>query len=315
MAWYRRSLLVIGICALTVALVVPVALASPVAGTSAYRYTRQLSTMSRIAGAASEISAAGMVEGWLDTAGYSAELQPFTYVSGGKKRYSQNVVASLPGSGEGPRPLVIIGAHYDSVVAGNGADDNASGVGCLVEIAEAAAAFSRDYDLVVVAFGAEEAGLRGSAYYVSTMSEADKARIVAMVNFDSLAAGDICYIHAGFNEKTGPRDEMLEIIDELGLPIETQPGLNAHYPAGLTPDGFSDYTAFNRAGIPIVAFEATNWEIGDLDGYRETVKYGSFWHTGKDKLKTIEQRYPGRTLAHLAAYTTLVEAYLVDPKP
>ena len=47
----------------------------------------------------------------------------------------------------------------------------------------------------------------------------------------------------------------------------------------------------------------------------ETEKYGSFWHTGKDKLNTIEQRYPGRPLAHLAAYTELVETYLEDPTP
>ena len=134
-----------------------------------------------------------------------------------------------------------------------------------------------------------------------------------MVNFDSLAVGDKNYIHAGFNELTEPRDDMLEIIGDLGLPIETQPGLNPHYPAGLTPNGFSDYTAFNVAGVPIVAFESTNWEIGDLDGYQETEKYGSFWHTGKDKLNTIEQRYPGRPLAHLAAYTTLLETWLEDP--
>ena len=110
-----------------------------------------------------------------------------------------------------------MGAHYDSVVAGNGADDNASGVGAMMEIAEEVAAYDRDYDVVFIAFGAEEVGLKGSAYYVGQMSQADKDRAVAMINFDSLAVGDIMYIHAGFNEKTGPRDAMLEIIDDLDL--------------------------------------------------------------------------------------------------
>ncbi len=108
---------------------------------------------------------------------------------------------------------------------------------------------------------------------------------------------------------------MLQIIDDKGLPIAMQPGLNAHYPAGLTPNGFSDYTAFNVAGIPIVAFESTNWEIGDLDGYMQTERFGSFWHTGKDKLNTIEQRFPGRPLERLSAYVTLVEEYLEEPTP
>jgi len=299
---------------LSISIAAPSAVAEPVPGAAAYDYTEQLSVMGRMAGTTAEIGSAGMIEDWLEDAGYSADMQPFTYTSGGKTGYSQNVVATLPATaGEGPHPLVIVGAHYDSVTAGNGADDNASGVGCMMEIAETAATYDRDYDVAFVAFGAEEVGLKGSAYYVSQMSQADKDRTVAMVNFDSLIAGDVMYIHAGFNEKTEPRDAMLEIVDDLDLAIEIQPGLNEHYPAGLTPDGFSDYTAFNRADIPIVAFEATNWEIGDLDGYVQTEKYGSFWHTGKDKLNTIEQRFPGRPLAHLAAYTTLVEAYLEDP--
>jgi len=304
---------------LLVALVCAMAIATPALalapGESAYMHMERLSAMSRMAGSAAELASAGMIEDAFEDAGYSVDIQPFTYTSGGKTGYSQNVVASLPGTGAEPRPLVIVGAHYDSVTAGDGADDNASGTGCIVEIAEDIASYERDYDVVFVAFGAEEVGLKGSNYYVSQMSAADTSRTVAMVNFDSLAVGDKNYIHAGFNELTGPRDDMLEIIGDLDLPIETQPGLNEHYPAGLTPNGFSDYTAFNRAGMPIVAFESTNWEIGDLDGYVQTEKYGSFWHTGKDKLNTIEQRYPGRPLAHLAAYTTLLETWLEDPTP
>jgi len=302
---------------LLVALVCAMAIATPALalapGESAYMHTKMLSAVSRMAGSAAELASAGMIEDCFEDAGYSADLQPFSYTSSRKTGYSQNVVATLPGAGPSPRPLVIVGAHYDSVTAGNGADDNASGVGCIIEIAEDIASYERDYDIVFVAFGAEEAGLKGSFYYVEQMSAADKDRCIAMVNFDSLAAGDKNYIHAGFNELTGPRDEMLEVIGEMGLPIETQPGLNPDYPAGLTPDWFSDYTAFNQVGIPIVAFESTNWEIGDLEGYVQTEKYGSFWHTGKDKLNTIEQRYPGRPLAHLAAYTTLLEEWLEDP--
>jgi len=210
---------------------------------------------------------------------------------------------------------VILGAHYDSVTPGDGADDNASGVAVLLEIAERLDAATQDFDVAFVAFGAEEVGLRGSAYYERQMSDADTSRTVAMINFDSLIAGDKLYIHAGANELAGPRDAMLAIIEDFGLPIEMQPGLNEHYPAGFTPDGFSDYTAFNRAGIPIVAFESTNWEIGDLDGYQQTEKYGSFWHTGKDKLKTIEQRFPGRPMVRLEAYVMLVSEYLATLAP
>jgi len=130
-----------------------------------------------------------------------------------------------------------------------------------------------------------------------------------------LIVGDKLYIHAGEDGQTGPRDEMLRLIRLHKLPIEMQPGLHPDYPAGLTPDGFSDYTAFRQAGLPIVAFESTNWEIGDLDGYEQTEEYGSFWHTPQDNLETIEELLPGRPMVRLAAYTKLVFEYLKHINP
>ena len=175
--------------------------------------------------------------------------------------------------------------------------------------------FKIDYDVVFIAFGAEEAGLRGSSYYVSQMSQADKDRAIAMINFDSLIVGDKLYIHAGANGKTWARDAMLRLIRLRKLPIEIQPGLHPDYPAGFTPDGFSDYTAFNQAGIPVVAFESTNWEIGDLDGYEQTEEYGSFWHTANDTLATIEELYPERPMVRLRSFTKLTFEFLKHLNP
>jgi hypothetical protein len=312
----RKALALVVAVLVFSAVMAPAAWAVPAVGEHAYSYVQQLEVQSRVAGTQSERDAATKMKGWFEAAGYSAWFQPFTYV-GGKSTYpSQNVVAFKRATKRtGKVPLVIVGAHYDSVIAGTGADDNASGAAVMLEVAEMVARYQRDYDVAFVAFGAEEAGLEGSAFYASQMPKADKDRTIAMINFDSLIAGDKLYIHSGFNRKTAPRDAMLTIIDDLNLPIEMQPGLNEHYPAGFTPDGFSDYTAFNQAGIPVVAFESTNWEIGDLDGYMQTEKYGSFWHTGKDTLATIEQRYPGRPMERLSAYTMLVSQYLADPTP
>ena len=111
---------------------------------------------------------------------------------------------------------------------------------------------------------------------------------------------------------------MLRLIRLNKLPIEIQPGLNPDYPAGLTPDWFSDYTAFNQAGIPIVAFESTNWEIPpDYDGYVQTECCGSFWHNHEhsDTLETIEELFPGRPMIRLNAYTTLVFEFLKHLNP
>jgi hypothetical protein len=297
-------------------------------GAKAYWYVDQLSRVTnadgsytgllRQAGTASEVAAADKVAAWFGDAGYQPTMQPFAYVRSGRTYDSQNVVAwraaDLKRKGE-PTPLVIVGAHYDAVTRGQGADDNASGVGVMLEVAERLAHHKIDYDIVFVAFGAEEVGLRGSAYFASQLSQADKDRAIVMVNFDSLLVGDKLYIHAGANGKTWARDAMLRLIRLRDLPIETQPGLNPHYPAGLTPNGFSDYTAFNQAGIPVVAFEATNWEIDDLDGYTQTEEYGSFWHTSWDTLAKIEELYPERPMMRLHAFTTVTFEFLKHLNP
>jgi Zn-dependent M28 family amino/carboxypeptidase len=287
-------------------------------GAQAYARIEALTAAPRTAGTASELAAAEMVKAWFEGSGYSVAFQPFSYVRRGTTYNSQNVVAFSPAAKKpkaGPTPLVIIGAHYDASTAGRGADDNASGVAVMLEVAERIKKYRREYDVVFIAFGAEEVGLRGSNYYVSQMSDADVDRTIAMINFDSLIVGDKLYIHAGANEKAWARDEMLRLIRLHKLPIEMQPGLNPDYPAGFTPDGFSDYTAFNEAGIPIVAFESTNWEIGDLDGYEQTEAYGSFWHTTNDDLAVIEELLPGRPMVRLEAYTRLVFEFLKHLNP
>jgi Zn-dependent M28 family amino/carboxypeptidase len=328
-------LLLLAALLLTLAVVAPLAAANnkPLApnavGAKAYWYIDQLTRVTdddgtyiplqRKAGTPSEVAAADKVAAWFGEAGYQAVMQPFTYANGSGTTYSsQNVVAwrsaDLKRKGR-PTPLVIVGAHYDASTRGEGADDNASGVGVMLEVAERLAHYKIDYDIVFVAFGAEEVGLKGSAYFASQLAATDVERSIAMINFDSLIVGDKLYIHAGANEKTWARDAMLRLIRLRKLPIEMQPGLNPHYPAGLTPDGFSDYTAFNQAGIPVVAFESTNWELDDLDGYTQTEEWGSFWHTSKDTLQKIEELYPGRPMVRLHAYTTVTFEFLKHLNP
>ncbi len=322
------ALIVLAAALLTVSALAPAAIAKKALlptemGAKAYSYIDALTRIQnedgsytkllRVASTQGEIDAAAKVKSWFEAAGYPAEYQYFTYVRQGQTRESQNVVAFRPADKKakrGPAPLVIVGAHYDAVMAGAGADDNASGVGVMLEVAERLAKYKLRYDIVFVAFGAEEVGLRGSNYFVAQMDPADVERAAVMINFDSLIVGDKLYIHAGSNEKTWARDAMLELIDRHALPIEMQPGLNLAYPAGLTPNGFSDYTAFNRAGIPIVAFESTNWELDDMDGYTQTELHGSFWHTPNDTLETIEKLFPGRPMERLHAYTKVTFEFL-----
>ncbi|BBD58483.1 peptidases M20 and M28 [Nostoc sp. HK-01] len=68
-------------------------------------------------------------------------------------------------------PPILIGAHYDAVPGTPGADDNATGVAVLLELARKFAAEPAKYPLRLVAFDMEEYGLLGSTEYASLLHQ------------------------------------------------------------------------------------------------------------------------------------------------
>jgi aminopeptidase YwaD len=100
---------------------------------------------------------------------------------------SNNVVARLPGV---VAETIVLGAHYDSVSEGPGANDNASGTATVLELARVLQTAGLPYTIEVVLFGAEEIGLVGSRHYVGSLGPPQRERIVAMLNFDMVGVGE-----------------------------------------------------------------------------------------------------------------------------
>jgi alkaline phosphatase isozyme conversion protein len=265
------------------------------AAMDAYDYMAALSDDigSRVAGRSGEQKAGQYIVSELTAFGYAPQTLPFSFTSGGSTLTSANIVAVKPGTDAAGKQIVI-GAHYDSVAVGRGAFDNGSGIGLLLALAQQLYAQPTPYTLVFVAFGAEEAGLKGSSRYVSAqMTAEEKADTVLMINFDSVATGDQLYCYSGSGTNAWPQLRLRALARHMGATILTNPGLNADYPYGTTGD-WSDHVAFRKAGMPYLYFEATNWLIGDKDGYQNTTKDKEIWHSPKDTISYIEQRYPGR---------------------
>ena len=101
---------------------------------------------------------------------------------------SRNVIADIPSSISTDR-TVIIGAHYDTLISAEGANDNASGVATVLTIAEHIWGHAYPFDVRVVLFGAEEDGLLGSNHYVDNMSPDEIDNTIAMLNFDGVGIG------------------------------------------------------------------------------------------------------------------------------
>jgi len=277
-------------------------------GSMAYEHTKYLSEEigSRVYGTTGEAAAKEYIVEQFEQMGYVTSVQPFSFTKRGKEFSSANVMAYKPGKSS---KQVIVGAHYDSAAAGKGTDDNASGVGVMLEVAEVLKNVSTPYSIVFIAFGAEEGGLNGSNYYANQMTADQIKNTVGMINLDSLAVGDKMYVHGSADEAGFIRDQALKIAEKKKLDIGTNPGLNPDYPAGTTGD-WSDHAPFNKLGIPFAYFESTNWEIGDLDGYEQTEEYGGVWHTNNDTLSFIEKAYPGRIEERLSSYSQVLTELL-----
>lgn len=130
---------------------------------------------------------------------------------------------------------VVVGAHLDTVEVSPGANDNASGVAAALEAARLLAGVPLELPLEVVAFGAEERGLLGSAHYVRRRG----GQTGAMVNLDMVGLGAL---RAGNGSGDGP---LVEAAERAAV------GLGTALPRFRLPGG-SDHASFERAGIPAV---------------------------------------------------------------
>jgi Zn-dependent M28 family amino/carboxypeptidase len=284
------------------------------AGEIAYAHVEALSEQigQRLTGTEKEAEAAQYILLEFERLGYVTELHPFSVTVKGRVINSANVVAVKPGSSS---KEIIVGAHYDSVDTGKGADDNASGVAVILEVAERLRAQDTAYTIRFILFGAEEVGLQGSKYYVSRMTEDEIQNTIAMINLDSVTAGDIAYIYGDEGEKGAIRDWALAFAKDHNLELQTQTGENPEYPAGTTGD-WSDHAPFKNAGIQYAYFESTNWVLGDKDGYTQVdLKYGvdgEIWHTEYDTLEYINETFPGRMQERLSLFVTVLEAILTE---
>ncbi|WP_369301934.1 autotransporter domain-containing protein [Pseudomonas sp. N2-5-1-1] len=284
----------------------PLALAISVVGsllsthTQAYDYGQHANTTleklindypGRYRGTANFAGAADWMQSQMGSA-YSLSRQNFTWNNG--TRASQNVVAYAAGT---TAQYVVIGAHFDTYFGRptlQGLDDNGSGASVLTEVAKNLGGLQLENGLQIVGFGAEEEGLRGSRAFVDSLSASQRANMLAMINLDSLITGDMMYAHAGQNSAANPalaslREHTFQIAKELNIPLFTNPGLDPQYPKGT--GCCSDGEPFEPLNIPILYIEATNWELGDLDGYTQTnnpkIPGGSTWHDPAEDNKAV----------------------------
>ncbi|MFE0023159.1 M28 family peptidase [Amycolatopsis sp. NPDC059021] len=180
-------------------------------------------------------ASADYVKAKLDAAGFQTRLQAFTH----NGATGWNVIADWPGGN--PNEVVFLGAHLDSVPAGAGVNDNASGSAAALETA---LAVSRAKPVLRKSlrfgwWGAEELGLIGSRYYTTSLPAAERTKIKNYLNFDMVGAkGTTSW--GVYNDNAAMR-QMFETYFR-GKGIATRP---------MDVGGRSDHASFKNIGVPV----------------------------------------------------------------
>jgi aminopeptidase YwaD len=166
-----------------------------------------------------------------------------------KQTTSQNLVAEIRGH-RPELPLVLLGAHHDTQCNNTGADDNASGVVALLELASLLIATRPLRTIRLVSFGAEEQLSVGSARYAAAHRKA-LVTIGVVLNLDSVSSplGHHWILRAGVKDFG---DWLRRGLSKAGLETVEK----------AAPMPFADHFPFSVFGIPSVTFMRPNMDSG-----------------------------------------------------
>jgi len=184
--------------------------------------------------------------------GYHVDRQPVPVPAGNSwgidvpAGTSYNVIAD-PAGFDPQQPHVVVGAHLDTVPQAPGAEDNASGVGSVLELARLVSLEQPAVPVRFIAFGAEEPRGEGdslhhfgSQLYVRDMGRAQREALGAMVSLDRVGTrGPDVPLCSGTGGATDTRDALARAARQLDIGVD------------LCDDNTtSDHWSFTKAGLP-----------------------------------------------------------------
>lgn len=189
-------------------------------------------------------------------------LGALTALSPGARVVGYNLIGVIPGSDPGLRDqIVVIAAHYDHLGIGkpvkgdsiyNGADDDASGITAVLEIARSLANNPPRRTVVFIATNGEEQGILGTRWYVAH-PKFPLAKMVAEMEVEMIGRPDSLAGGAGKAWLTGyDRSTMGDMLKAANLPIVADPYPQMHFFER------SDNIVFAMMGIPAHTLSSYN---------------------------------------------------------
>ncbi|MEV4808639.1 M28 family peptidase [Micromonospora avicenniae] len=212
-------------------------------------------------------------------------------------------------------PIVMVGAHIDSVLGGPGAHDDASGNGVSLEFARVISQYPLDKEIRIGGFGGEEGGLLGSRAYSKTLTPDEINRFVGEWQMDMVGT---TYEPAGFFALT-PDGKSNFVVQSA---YDAQARLSPEDVDRLGRDdvnlqncklGQSDHQAFFDLGIPSSLFIWLDYNMPKAPDTCESISRGTYttepqYHRPDDTMDNVSAKRLQITLdvvGGAAAYNAL----------
>jgi len=222
----------------------------------AFQTTREFVTRhpKRVLGSIEARQATGYIRDFLKREGYRVNPPSyFNAIMAGRRQPGSNVVAFKAGAL--PEILAAV-AHYDTTrTTVQGAMDDGSGIGVLLELARIFAASPLRHSLLIIASDGEEWGMLGAADFAQNYPE--KRLIAAVLSLDFVSVGDLAELRLDPDGQGGGytpgwlRRIAFKAAETQGLPVVTPSGFQEAIQRAIDLS-LSDQGPFLHAGIPAI---------------------------------------------------------------
>jgi Iap family predicted aminopeptidase len=195
-----------------------------------------------------------------------------------------DLICVLPGDSD---KVIVVGAHFDHVNAGDGVVDNWSGASLLPSLYQGLHTHKPRHTFIFVSFSGEEKGELGSASYVKNMAEQDVARTQAMVNMDTLGLGTTAVWYSHSDPKLVAA--LAATGKTLSIPIKA---------VNVEAVGSTDSEQFAKRKIPRITIHSVTQETW------------SILHSRRDKLSAVKLDDYYTSYKLIAAYMAYLDQTL-----
>lgn len=290
-------------------------------GSIAEQQLRHIATYfpGRMAGSPAEMLTADYLQQQFSQLGYHSDIRRFNtryayHHQDGQQTWRNVTATSVIAAREGAvAQQIVIVAHIDSWsphsdtevqknlggLSDQAADNNASGLGVMLELAERLRQIPLHYSLRFVALSGEETDRRGSEDYLTRMTPDERQKTLLVINLDSLIVGQHLTFSSGSNTPQAvvrqTRDRALQLARRSGIAVIGRKEKNA------------SSSPFDRNGFPLLTVGTSEGTAAKVPAVlREHFPPALRNQAQRDNLAYIDRWLPGRITSRTHSAVTVL---------